>query len=83
MAVLRVRQKVADPERDTVEDSYRLIAMRIQRLSGEVASWKRINRRFLDVLRKRFLVWRTIPLTARQRFSSEAAVRLGITSENV
>ncbi len=55
------------------------IAMRIQRLSGEVASWKRINRRFLDVLRKRFLVWRTIPLSARQRFSTEAAARLGVS----
>jgi len=59
------------------------IAMRIQRLSGEVASWKRINRRFLDVLRKRFLVWRTIPLTERQRYSTEAAARLGLAPGNV
>ena len=33
----------------------------IHRESGDVASWQRINRRFLSVLRKRFLVWRTLP----------------------
>lgn len=32
----------------------------IHRESGDVASWQRINRRFLSVLRKRFLVWRTL-----------------------
>ena len=37
------------------------IAVTIHRLSGDVASWQRLNRRFLNALRKRFLVWRMIP----------------------
>ena len=36
------------------------IDMLIHRLSGDVDSWQRINRGFMNVMRKRFLVWRTI-----------------------
>ena len=43
----------------------------IHRLSGDVASWKRINRGFLNVLRKRFLVWRTIPLDLKHQYAEE------------
>ena len=43
----------------------------IRRLSGDVASWKRINRGFLNVLRKRFLVWRTIPPDLKQQYAEE------------
>ena len=46
------------------------IAMGITRLSGDTASWKRINRGFLNVLRKRFLVWRTVPAEVRQRYAA-------------
>jgi hypothetical protein len=44
------------------------IEMEIQRTSGDVASWKRLNTRFLDVLRKRFLVWRTIAPEIREEY---------------
>jgi hypothetical protein len=40
-------------------------------LSGDVASWKRINRGFLNVLRKRFLVWRTIPGELKYNYAEE------------
>ena len=43
----------------------------IHRLSGDVASWKRINRGFLNVLRKRFLVWRTVPQELKLRYAEE------------
>jgi len=46
------------------------IAMVIHRLSGDVESWKRINRGFLQVLRKRFLVWRTVPPAVRERYAA-------------
>jgi len=36
--------------------------------SGEVASWKRINRRFLNVIRKEFLIWRTLPPDLKEEF---------------
>ena len=49
---------------------YRIL-LHIRRLSGDLASWKRINRRFLNVLRKRFLVWRTVPQDVKERYSKE------------
>ena len=42
------------------EHSVYRVEVILQRLSGDVASWRRINRGFLNVLRKRFLVWRTV-----------------------
>jgi len=44
------------------------IKMQLQRVSGDVASWKRLNTSFLGVLRKRFLVWRTIPAEVRAEY---------------
>ena len=41
----------------------------IHRESGDVASWQRINRRFLSVLRKRFLVWRTLPQDLKNEYA--------------
>ena len=42
----------------------------IHRESGDVASWQRINRRFLSVLRKRFLVWRTLPQDLKNDYAA-------------
>ena len=47
------------------------IEVTLHRLSGDVASWKRINRGFLNVLRKRFLVWRTIPPATKESYLEE------------
>ncbi|MBI4531582.1 MAG: ABC transporter permease, partial [Candidatus Latescibacteria bacterium] len=47
------------------------VAVTIHRLSGDVASWRRRNRRFLNVLRKRFLVWRTMPLELKGTYHEE------------
>ena len=47
------------------------IEVEINRLSGDVASWKRINRGFLNALRKRFLVWRTIPGELKHNYAEE------------
>ncbi|MBN1444985.1 MAG: FtsX-like permease family protein [Candidatus Omnitrophica bacterium] len=32
----------------------------MKRMSGESTDWKRLNRRFLDGIRKQFLIWRTV-----------------------
>ena len=50
----------------------------IERVSGDVSNWKRINRRFLNVTRKQFLIWRTL-LTAeeRERYLDEGGVASG------
>jgi len=47
------------------------IEMHLERISGDVASWKRLNTSFLHVLRKRFLVWRTIPQEVRQTYREQ------------
>lgn len=50
----------------------------IHRESGDVASWQRINRRFLSVLRKRFLVWRTLPQELKDEYAQTGREILGI-----
>ena len=47
------------------------IEIYLERISGDVASWKRLNTSFINVLRKRFLVWRTIPSELRQTYRQE------------
>lgn len=49
---------------------YRIVVL-IHRLSGDVASWKRINRGFLNVIRKHFLVWRMIPQGTKDEYAEE------------
>jgi len=44
------------------------VDMTIHRLSGDVDSWQRINRGFMNVMRKRFLVWRTIPPSLKDEY---------------
>jgi hypothetical protein len=47
------------------------IEMELQRVSGDVASWRRLNSGFLNVLRKRFLVWRTLDPEMRAEYLEE------------
>jgi len=44
------------------------IRLTLTRLSGDIANWKRVNRRFLNILRKQFLIWRTLPQDQRERY---------------
>jgi len=37
-----------------------LITMTVERSAGDVPAWKRVNRRFLNYLRKQFLIWSTL-----------------------
>ena len=41
------------------------ITLAIRRLSGEDSSWQRVNQRFINVIRKQFLIWRTIDLETK------------------
>ncbi|HGJ65488.1 TPA: FtsX-like permease family protein, partial [bacterium] len=49
------------------KDLYRIF-LNVHRESGEIASWKRVNRRFLNLLRKQFLLWRTFNVAVRNEF---------------
>ncbi|MDQ2732102.1 MAG: FtsX-like permease family protein, partial [Armatimonadota bacterium] len=42
----------------------------LHRVSGDVSNWKRVNRRFLNVVRKQFLIWRTLSAEQRDRYLS-------------
>ena len=55
---------------DDIPGIYR-IEMHLQRVSGDVVSWQRLNTSFLNVLRKRFLVWRTIAPEVREEYLIE------------
>ncbi len=50
------------------------IQLTLTRLSGDIANWKRVNRRFLNILRKQFLIWRTLPQEQRERYLQIEAV---------
>jgi len=50
----------------------------LTRESGDVASWRRINRGFLNLLRKRFLVWRTLAPELKDEYRESGAARVGL-----
>jgi hypothetical protein len=69
---LGIAQQVMLKAIPTGEHAIYRIVMMIHRLSGDVDSWRRINRGFLNILRKRFLVWRTIPGHVKDRYHQAA-----------
>jgi len=55
-----------------MEDVYE-IWLHLERVSGDVSSWRRVNRRFLNTLRKQFLIWRTLRAEDRDRYLGTTA----------
>jgi hypothetical protein len=51
-------------------DVYDLL-LTLNRVSGDVSNWKRVNRRFLNTLRKQFLIWRTLNAAEREKYLEE------------
>lgn len=51
----------------TMEDVFEIMLF-VRRESGDVSNWKRVNRRFLNTLRKQFLIWRTLGSEDRERY---------------
>ena len=47
------------------------IRLLIERSSGEVGDWKRLNRQFLNTMRKQFLVWRTVSPEVKEEYRAE------------
>ena len=60
----------------TMEDVYDLV-LYVRRESGDVSNWKRVNRRFLNTLRKQFLIWRTLGTEDRERYLAGKAEAAG------
>ena len=59
---------------------YRIV-MQLQRRSGDVVTWKRLNHGFLQVLRQRFLIWRTTPPQVKEDFAARAQALLALGEE--
>jgi hypothetical protein len=68
-----------DTEPTEFEDVYE-VKMTLDRISGDVSNWKRVNRRFLNVVRQQFLIWRTLSEVQRQRYTQEDEVLVEPTS---
>ena len=49
------------------------IKFNIERLSGELSTWERVNRGFLDGIRKQFLIWRTLSEESKLKYKNEGA----------
>lgn len=78
---LGISQQVRLLATPTGEHRIYKIETHIERLSGDVASWQRMNRKFLNVLRKRFLVWRTLSPAIRQEYRERAAAEFVPSTE--
>ena len=62
---------VLDTVPTDMEDVFE-IRITIHRMSGDISNWKRVNRRFLNTLRKQFLIWRTLGQEERGRYFEQA-----------
>ena len=62
---LGVSQHVVFRALPEAEHNIYAITLAIRRLSGEDASWQRVNQRFINVIRKQFLIWRTLDLETK------------------
>src|SRR5690349_25162455 len=65
---LGVSQRVAIETTPTDTPDVYDIRLIIDRESGDISNWKRVNRRFLNTLRKQFLIWRTLKQAERERY---------------
>jgi len=65
---LGVSQRVAIETTPTDTPDVFEIRLHIDRESGDISNWKRVNRRFLNTLRKQFLIWRTLKQAERERY---------------
>ena len=65
---LGVSQRVAIETTPTTTEGVYDIFLHIDRESGDISNWKRVNRRFLNTLRKQFLIWRTLKQVERERY---------------
>ena len=68
---LGVSQHVVFRATPEAEHNIYAITLQIRRLSGEDASWRRVNQRFMNVIRKQFLIWRTVDSEAKADYRTQ------------
>jgi hypothetical protein len=62
------------------EDVYDM-NLTLTRVSGDISNWKRVNRRFMNTLRKQFLIWRTLNVAERDRYLEEMELQSPLATE--
>lgn len=80
LGVSQAIQFITSPVGGEEEDLYK-ITLEVNRESGEIASWKRVNRRFLNLLRKQLLIWRTFSVDIRAEFHERGRTESADTPE--
>ena len=65
---LGVSQKVHFEAKPMEEYDIFTLTLTIDRLSGDSASWQRVNQSFINALRKQFLIWRTVEPADKKRY---------------
>jgi hypothetical protein len=65
---LGVSQNVRFEATPTGEFEMYTLSLIILRLSGDAASWRRVNHGFINTLRKQFLIWRTVEPQDRENY---------------
>jgi hypothetical protein len=66
---LGVSQQVELRTTPTEDPAIFSLAFTLDRLSGDHASWLRLNRTFLNVMRKQFLIWRTLGRAGQAQYA--------------
>lgn len=79
---LGVSQKVEMKAVPTGEYGIYEIHLEIERLSGEINTWIRVNRRFLNLLRKQFLIWRTVNVEVKDEYRVQGEKMFNPTAQN-
>ncbi|MCE9613842.1 MAG: M28 family peptidase [Lentisphaerae bacterium] len=57
------------------------VAIRLERASGQPTDWQRLNKVFLDDLRRQFLLWRSLAPATMELYRSRTLVALGTEAE--
>ena len=57
------------------------MSMLVTRESGDISSWNRVNRRFVNFLRKQFLIWRTLTPEERAMFVQKGKKMFTVNGE--
>ncbi len=75
---LGVSQTVALHTEPTGEHRIYELRLELERRAGDVSSWRKTNWQFLNLLRKQFLIWRTLSADHKEGYALRA---LGLTED--
>jgi len=68
---LGIKQEVEFRTHYTGESNIYEIILTIKRIEGNIESWERSNRYFLNMIRKEFLIWRTLDKDTKEEYRKE------------